>query len=77
MVTNAAEAVPESATMEDVATTSRNFRLPDEVYVAALGTAKDESEKLPAVVIRALRAYTADPQAFNATCANIVREARQ
>ena len=65
----------ESDTMGDVATTSRNFRLPDEVYGAALVTAAAESEKVPAVVIRALRAYAADPQAFNIACANIVREA--
>ena len=60
-------------TMSDVATTSRNFRLPDEVYTAAQETARAESEKVPAVVIRALRAYAADPGAFNIACLNIIR----
>ena len=67
----------ESDTMGDVATTSRNFRLPDEVYGAALVTAAGESEKVPAIVIRALRAYAADPQAFNVACHNIIREAKR
>ena len=58
---------------DDVATTSRNFRLPDEVYGAALITAASESEKVPAVIIRALRAYAADPQAFNVACHTIIR----
>ena len=60
-----------SDTLEGVATTSRNFRIPDELYRAALETAKTEDEKVPAVLIRALRAYVANPQAFNAACATI------
>lgn len=67
----------ESATLSDVATTSRNFRIPDEVHDAAQAAAKAENEKVPAVIIRALRAYAADPGAFNIACLNIIREGKR
>lgn len=60
-----------SATIEDVPTTSRNFRIPDELYTDAQNAAKAEDEKVPAIVIRALRAYVTDPRAFNLAVAQI------
>jgi hypothetical protein len=40
-----------------VATTNRNFRIPDEDYASAMAKATQDGTNLTEVVIRALRAY--------------------
>jgi len=57
---------------EDVAVTRlRNVRVDDDVWTDAKDSARAEGETVSAVLNRALRAYVADPQAFNAAVATI------
>lgn len=49
----------------------RNVRVDQPTWEAAMDAAKAEGETVSAVMNRALRAYAADPQAFNAAVATI------
>lgn len=51
--------------------TSRSHKFPDPLYAQAVKTADKEHERVAAVLVRALHAYVADPQGFNAAVAQL------
>lgn len=60
-----------SATMGPVNTPVWKFRVDPQLKDEAIRVAAAEDDNLTAVLIRAMRAYVADPQAFNAAVATI------
>lgn len=66
------------ATIKTVANTpSWRFRVDPEFREAVSKVAEEEDEDLSTVLRRAMRAYQADPQGFNAACANLIRGSRR
>jgi hypothetical protein len=53
------------------------FRVDPELKDEAIRVAKTEGDNLTSVLLRGMRAYIANPAAYNAACANIIEESRR